>query len=143
MTGEAEYPRAEPVWVMDATVVAVHGLQVAEHGGVDGTRDEGLLASALARPIHLFAYGDETVATDLPSLATAYAFGIARNYPFFDGNKRTALVVARTFLLLNGLGVAATQEEKHRTFLALAGGSLSEEALCAWFRERAVRDSPF
>ncbi|MCA1568334.1 MAG: type II toxin-antitoxin system death-on-curing family toxin [Acidobacteria bacterium] len=120
------------VWVREDVVVAVHLRQLAEHGGSEGIRDEGLLRSALARPQNLLAYGAPT--PDLASLAAAYAFGIAGNHPFVDGNKRTALVVARLFLLLNGANLAATQEEKYSIFLALAAGELSEEALAEWVR---------
>jgi death-on-curing protein len=122
------------VWVREDVVRAVHLRQLAEHGGGEGIRDEGLLQSALARPQNLLAYGDP--APDLAALAAAYAYGIASNHPFVDGNKRTALVVARLFLLLNGANLAATQEEKYSIFLALAGGRLPEEALAEWLRAR-------
>src|SRR6266487_6808364 len=85
--------------------------------------------SALARPQNLLAYGDEP---DLAALAAAYAFGIARNHPFIDGNKRTALVTARTFLLLNGVNLEANQDEKYLTFLQLAQVTLTEEQLADW-----------
>jgi death-on-curing protein len=120
------------VWVREDVVLAVHLRQLAEHGGGEGVRDEGLLRSALARPQNLLAYGDPP--PDLASLAAAYAYGIARNHPFVDGNKRTALVVARLFLLLNGVNLVATQEEKYLTFLKLADGELSEGELTNWVR---------
>ena len=120
------------VWVREDVVLALHLRQLAEHGGGEGVRDEGLLRSALARPQNLLAYGDPR--PDLASLAAAYAYGIARNHPFVDGNKRTALVVARLFLLLNGVNLVATQEEKYLTFLKLAAGELSEEDLADWVR---------
>lgn len=122
------------VWVREDVVRAVHLRQLAEHGGGEGIRDEGLLQSALARPQNLLAYGDP--APDLAALAAAYAYGSASNHPFVDGNKRTALVVARLFLLLNGANLAATQEEKYSIFLALAAGRLPEEALAEWLRAR-------
>lgn len=122
------------VWVREDVVLAVHLRQLAEHGGSEGIRDEGLLQSALARPQNLLAYGDPT--PDLAALSAAYAYGIASNHPFVDGNKRTALVVARLFLLLNGANLAATQEEKYSIFLALAAGRLPEEALAEWLRAR-------
>ena len=125
---------AETVWLLEEAVRAIHERQIAEHGGSSGLRDEGLLQSALARPQHLAAYGDPP--PDLAALAAAYAFGIARNHPFIDGNKRTALVAARTFLLVNGANLEASQEEKYLTFLRLAGGSLSEEELADWIRQR-------
>lgn len=114
---------------------AIHQRQIAEHGGSSGVRDDGLLLSALARPQNLLAYGEQKA--DLAALAAAYAFGIVRNHPFVDGNKRTALVAARTFLLLNGLDLEASQEEKYLTFLQLAEGSISEEELAEWIRQRS------
>ena len=105
---------------------------------MDGVRDPGLLSSALARPKHLFAYEANT--TDLAALAAAYAFGIARNHPFIDGNKRTALVVCRTFLLINECDIVATKEDKYTTFMQLAEGSLAEEQLADWFRKHLKKD---
>lgn len=119
-------------WLLEETVYVIHKRQIAEHGGGDGLRDEGLLLSALARPQNLLAYSEDT--PDISSLAASYGFGIAKNHPFVDGNKRTALVVARTFLLLNGFSLNASQEEKYLTFLKLAEGNLSEEELAAWIR---------
>ena len=123
----------EIIWLLEEVVGAIHERQISEHGGSSGVRDEGLLLSALARPQHLLAYGEPP--PDAAALAAAYAVGIARNHPFIDGNKRTALVVARTFLLLNGSDVEASQEEKYLTFLRLAEGSLTEEELVAWIRQ--------
>jgi death-on-curing protein len=117
-------------WLSRAAVVAIHGEQVAEHGGAPGLRDAGLLESALARPQHAAAYGDP----DAAALAAAYAFGIIRNHPFVDGNKRTGFVVGATFLLLNELDLAASEQEVVEHFWRLAEGSLSEEELAAWFR---------
>jgi death-on-curing protein len=108
--------------------------QIAEHGGTSGVRDEGLLESALARPQQLHVYGDP--APDLAELAAALAFGLARNHPFIDGNKRTAHVVYRTFLALNGADLAATDEEKYTSMLALAEGKLAERDFAAWLRAR-------
>jgi death-on-curing protein len=122
----------EPVWVRDDVVLAIHRRQLAENGGSDGVRDPGLLSSALARPRNLLAYGEP--APDLPALAAAYAYGIVRNHPFVDGNKRTGYVVCRTFLLINGQDIDASQQEKYLTFLHLAEGSLEEEALSGWIR---------
>ena len=123
-----------PVWVRDDVVLAIHRRQLAEHGGAGGIRDEGLLASALAKPRNLLAYSAE--APDLAALAASYGYGIVRNHPFLDGNKRTAFVVCRTFLLLNGLDLSASKEEKYQTFLRLADGALSETELGAWIRQR-------
>jgi death on curing protein len=125
---------AEIVWLLEETVLAVHSRQISEHGGRLGIRDEGLLLSALARPQNLAAYGDPL--PDLAALAASYAYGIARNHPFIDGNKRVALVAARTFLLINGTDLEATQEEKYVTFLRLAEGGLSEKELAEWIRTR-------
>lgn len=122
-------------WLRTDTVLAIHKMQIAEHGGDAGVRDLGLLDSALVRPKNIHAY--ETDA-DVARLAAAYGFGIAKNHPFVDGNKRTALVATRTFLLINGFGFDATQKEKYLTFLALAEGSLSEDELAGWIRERIV-----
>ena len=84
-------------WLLEETVYAIHKRQIAEHGGSDGVRDEGLLLSALTRPKNLLAYSEQT--PDISALAASLAFGIAKNHPFIDGNKRTALIVPRTFLL--------------------------------------------
>lgn len=124
---------SEPVWIRADVALAIHRRQLSEHGGAEGVRDAGLLASALARPRNLVAHSE--VGPDFATLASAYAFGIARNHPFVDGNKRTAYVVCRTFLVLNGLDLAASREEKYSTFLKLAGGELSEDELVTWMRE--------
>jgi death-on-curing protein len=120
-------------WVIKSSVLAMHREQVAEHGGTDGIRDEGLLDSALARPQNLLAYGEDI---DVGALAASYAFGIAKNHPFLDGNKRTALVVAITFLNLNGFDFEAPPSETYAQFLGLAEGIVSEEDLAAWLRLR-------
>jgi death-on-curing protein len=124
----------QTVWLLEETLTAIHHRQIAEHGGSDGLRDDGLLSSALARPQNLLAYRESH--RDLASLAAAYAYGIARNHPFVDGNKRTALVAARTFLILNGVDLEATQDDKVLTFLSLAEGAVSEEELADWIRKR-------
>jgi death-on-curing protein len=111
--------------------MAAHTEQVAEHGGGDGVRDQGLLDSAIARPLNLARYGEP----DAADLAAAYAFGIARNHPFVDGNKRTAAVVSETFLVLNGHQLTATDAELVVAFVALAGGELSEDEMADWFRQ--------
>ncbi len=126
----------EPIWIRDDVVVAIHRRQLAEHGGGTGIRDPGLLASALARPKNLIAYSDEA---DLPALAAAYAYGIVRNHPFVDGNKRTAFVVCRVFLTLNGCELDASREEKYLKFLNLAEGRLSENELAEWLRGHLLR----
>ena len=128
------------VWLEKAVVLALHDRQVAEHGGSHGVRDEGLLESALARAQQLHAYGDP--APDLADLAATLAYGLARNHPFVDGNKRTAHVAYRTFLALNGAELLATDEEKYVAILALAEGKLPERDFAAWLRERLRFESP-
>ena len=125
-----------PVWIEKRVVLAYHDMQLAEHGGSTGVRDEGLLESALARPQNVAAYADDVPA--LYRLAAAYAFGIARNHPFVDGNKRTAFVTAIAFLERNGVAFAASQQEAYLTFYDLAAGKLSEEELTAWFEKNSA-----
>lgn len=122
--------RSEPVWLEEAVALAIHDRQLAEHGGGSGVRDAGLLDSALAKPRNRWGYGED----DLCTLAAAYAHGVARNHPLVDGNKRTAWVLARLFLALNGVELAFAAEDAIRTMLTLAAGELSEEELAAWFR---------
>jgi death-on-curing protein len=122
------------VWIDIAVLRAAHDEQLAEHGGGAGTRDEGLLDSAVARARNQAAYGEP----DLADLAAAYGFGIARNHPFVDGNKRTALVAIELFLLLNGVELQATDAECVLTILDLAAGKLDEAELAAWIRARTV-----
>ena len=113
---------------------AIHERLIAEHGGNPGIRDENLLELALARPQQLFAYREPR--PDLAELAATLAFGLARNHPFVDANKRTALVCYRTFLALNDLELVASGEEKFRTLIALAEGQLSERKFADWLRSR-------
>jgi death-on-curing protein len=122
-------------WIELETALAIHKRQIAEHGGSDGVRDEGLLSSALARAKNVLAYSDDA---DIAALAAAYAYGIAKNHPFIDGNKRTALVVMRTFLAVNGHDIHASQEDKYIAFLSLADGSLDEDELIQWIRSRLI-----
>ncbi len=122
------------IWVAVAVAQAAHLEQLAEHGGGEGVRDARLLESAMARLQNLLAYGDP----DAAALAAAYAYGIARNHPFTDGNKRTAAVVSETFLVLNGYTLNATDAELVVAFLALAAGELTEEELADWFRVHLV-----
>jgi death-on-curing protein len=127
------------LWVTLDVARAAHLEQLAEHGGGEGVRDERLLDSAMARPQNLAAYGEP----DAAALAAAYAYGIARNHPFVDGNKRTAVVVSETFLILNGFVLGATDAELVVAFLALAAGELSEDELADWFRTRiSVQTTP-
>ncbi len=127
---------SEWVWIRPDLVDAIHDRQLAEHGGPSGIRDRGALQSALARAQNRAAYGDP----DAADLAAAYAFGVARNHPFVDGNKRTAWVLARLFLALNGQLLEFDDADAIRTVLALAAGELREEGLATWLRER-VRES--
>ena len=122
------------IWIGKVLVLAIHERQLAEHGGTGGVRDDALLESALARPQQLRAYGDP--APDLCDFAAALAYGLARNHPFLDGNKRTAHVAYRTFLALNGAEFSAGNEEKYVTMMALAEGRLAERDFAAWLRER-------
>jgi death on curing protein len=120
------------IWVATDVALAAHREQLAEHGGGEGVRDERLLDSAMARAPNLTAYGEP----DAAALAATYAFGIARNLPFVDGNKRTAAVVSETFLVLNGHALSASDAELVVAFLALASSDLSEDELADWFRTR-------
>jgi death on curing protein len=122
----------EPKWIRLEAVVAAHSKQLARHGGIEGVRDIGLLESALSRPRNLFVYQSP----DIADLAAAYAFGIVRNHPFLDGNKRTALATCRAFLLVNGYTVDASQDEKAEIILKLAASELSEHEFAAWLRDR-------
>lgn len=126
--------RIEPVWLDAAEALAIHDRQLAEHGGGGGVRDHGMLESALGRPRNRWAYGED----DPAALAAAYAFGVARNHPFIDGNKRTAWVLARLFLALNGHSLSFDADDAIRTVLALAAGKLPEEDLVDWFRQHIV-----
>jgi death-on-curing protein len=121
-------------WIRLNEALAMHGERLAEHGGLDGVRDQGMLESAMARPVNLAAYGNP----DVHDLAAAYAFGLARNHPFADGNKRTAFVVSATFLLLNGRELTAEEIEVVEIFVALAAGEIEENELAAWFRNKSI-----
>jgi death-on-curing protein len=125
----------EPRWVSKRAVLALHAEQLAEHGGSEGIRDESLLDSALAKPKNVFAYAESP---DLSSLAASYAYGIARNRAFVDGNKRTALVISILFLNRNGWDIEASKTEVYDTFWRVAEGSMNEQELTAWFTSHAV-----
>ena len=122
------------VWIEREVIVAVHDMQLAEHGGLPGTRDAGLLDSALGRPQHLAAYGEP----DIAALAAAYGWGIARNHPFIDGNKRTAFVAIELFLQLNGGALHASDADCVLTMLSVAAGDLPEDTLADWLRRHAA-----
>jgi death-on-curing protein len=125
----------EPRWLTRVVLDAIHTDQIREHGGLLGLRDEAGLESALARARHKRLYEG---LSDLPSLATAYGFGLARNHPYSDGNNRVAFVAMLTFLAINGLDVDATDEDALRTMLALAARRMTESELAKWLRSRAV-----
>ena len=123
------------VWIDEAVVHAVHEEQLAEHGGSAGLRDQGLLESALARPQHLESYGDP----DIAACAAAYGYGLSRNHPFVDGNKRTAFVAVELFLFLNGHVLEAPDVDCVLTMLRVAEGSISEEDFAAWIRQHSKK----
>jgi death-on-curing protein len=119
------------VWLRLDVLLAVHEEQLVEHGGPSGVRDQGLLESALARPQQLAAYGEP----DASALAAALTWGLAKNHPFVDGNKRTAFVAMELFLLCNGYVLTASDPQCVLTMLAVAAGEMSEEALAKWLRQ--------
>ncbi len=121
---------ADWTWLRREALTAIHAEQLAEHGGSTGVRDQGLLDSALARPENLAAYGEP----DIFDLAAAYAFGIVKNHPFIDGNKRAGFMAGATFLALNGVDLVASEMEAVMKVLALASSELSEEGFAAWLR---------
>ena len=127
-----------PIWINLRVVQAFHDRQINEHGGLPGLRDEGLLFSALSRPENAYHYSDPK--PDVAELAAAYGFGLAKNHPFNDANKRTALIAMRLFLKLNGYDLAASAEDKYKTIISVAASDISEDELAQWVREnlRAV-----
>lgn len=122
---------AEPQWLDIDLVLDFHAEQLALFGGPEGVRDFGLLESALARPVNKLSYGE----TDIAALAAAYGFGIAKNHPFIDGNKRTALASMIVFLGLNKLDIEASPQELTAVVLSLAAGEISEDVLAHWLRQ--------
>ena len=118
----------EPVWITKLEVLAIHGRQLAEHGGAPGIRDTGSLESAIARPQQIYAYGDP----DIVDPATAYTAGIVRNHPFIDGNKRTGFVIGVLFVELNGRRFTGAEPDATQAVLDLAAGEMSERAFAAW-----------
>jgi death-on-curing protein len=121
----------EPRWLSLTVVLAIHSDQIREHGGSLGVRDKGLLESALARPRNLVNYQPQS---DVLALAASYGFGIAKNHPFIDGNKRVAFQVMYTFLGLNGFTISATEPEAVEVMLALASGAIGESEVEVWLR---------
>jgi death-on-curing protein len=126
----------EPVWIREIEAFALHKRLLSQFGGSEGLRDSAMLDSALSRPKNRFAYSEQP--PTLGELAAAYAYGICKNHPFVDGNKRTAMAVAMLFSEYNGAEVTATQEAAYLTFLGLAEGSISEEELTIWFAENSA-----
>jgi death-on-curing protein len=122
---------SEPFWLTRQIIVAIHDEQLAIHGGASGLRDEGMLESALDRPRNRWAYES----AEFAELAAAYAFGIARNHPFVDGNKRTSLLALYTFLGVNGVDFAVAEADAAAMILSLAAGEVSEESLTRWVRD--------
>ena len=123
----------EPIWLNREDCLAIHEMMLAQHGGLAGVRDEGLLESALSKARHLFAYGSPTLA----EMAASYAAGIILNHPFLDGNKRTGFMLAATFLELNGLEFTATEESVIDMTLALASGKLKPAAYAEWLTKNS------
>lgn len=121
----------EPIWLDVEILIDLHAEQLALFGGPDGIRDQGMLESALGRPINKFSYGE----VDLAALAAAYAFGIARNHPFVDGNKRAAFGALIVFLGLNDIDFLVSPESATAMILALAAGEVNEEGLTRWIRD--------
>ena len=128
--------RAEPRWLSRVVVDATHNDQIREHGGLPGIRDENALESALARPQQKWQYSDRT---DFSALAAAYAFGLVKDHPYRDGNRRIGFLAMVTFLGVNGLDFSATDADVVATILALADGRISEEALADWIRRHSSK----
>jgi len=128
--------RSEPRWLSRVVVDAIHHDQLREHGGLTGVRDENALESALARPLQKWQYEDHA---DLATFASAYAFGLVRNHPYRDGNKRIGFLALVTFLGVNGVDFLATDADVVAQMVALAEGSMSEDALADWIRKHSSK----
>ena len=124
---------SEPTWSNLRVIQAFHDRQINEHGGLPGLRNEGLLLSALSRPENAYHCSDSK--PDAAELAAAYGFGFAKNYPFNDANKRTALIAMRLFLRLNGYDLAASPEDKYKMIIRVAASNISENELAQWIRK--------
>ena len=122
----------EPIWINLRVIKAFHDRQIKEHGGLPGLRDDRLLLSALSRPENAYHYSNPK--PDVAELAAAYGFGLAKNHPFNDANKRTALIAMRLFLKLNGYDLAAPPDEKYKTIIRVAASDVSKEELAQWIR---------
>jgi len=123
----------EPIWTNLRVIKAFHDRQINEHGGLPGLRDKGLLLSALSRPENTYHYSSPK--PDVAELAAAYGFGLAKNHPFNDANKRTALIAMRLFLKLNGYDLATSPEDKYKTIIRVAASDISEDELAHWIRK--------
>jgi len=123
----------KPIWINLRVIKAFHDRQINEHGGLPGLRDEELLLSALSRPENAYHYSNPKL--DISELAAAYGFGVAKNYPFNDANKRTALIAMRLFLKLNGYDLATSPEDKYKTIIRVAASAISEGEFAQWIRE--------
>lgn len=127
----------DPIWMSVELTQAIHDRQLAEHGGMAGIRDIGTLESALGRPRQHFSYADPT--PTISELAADYAFGLAKNHPFIDGNKRTAYVLCRTFLILNGYDITASKPDRYGIFLQLAAGEIKRSELAHWLTDNTQK----
>ena len=123
----------EPIWINLRVIKAFHDRQINEHGGLPGLGDEELFLSALLRPENAYHYSDRK--PDVAELAAAYGFGLAKNQPFNDSNKRTALIAMRLFLKLNGYDLAASPEDKYKTIIYVAASDITEDELAQWIRK--------
>jgi len=128
---------AEPTWLLDTTVLVAHEISLANFGGGEGIRDEGLLQSAPARPRNLYAYGEPT----LFELAASYSYGIVNNHPFIDGNKRTGFLAGAAFLELNGYRLIAAEPEATAVILGVASGTIAESELADWLRQHSRKEN--
>ena len=122
-------------WITKSALMLLHGESLATHGGGEGLRDEGLLDSALARPLNLLAYAAADAPPDVAALAASYTVGLAKNHPFVDGNKRAAFLATGLFLYLNGYRLEASQADATLTMLAVATGDITEDAFADWLRQ--------
>ena len=129
-------------WISKQALLILHDESLATHGGSSGMRDEGLLDSALARPLNMIAYADAANPPDIAALASAYCIGLAKNHPFVDGNKRAAFLATGLFLHLNGYRLTATQTDATLTVLAVAASDLSEAEFANWLRQRIGARKP-
>ncbi|CAM3327129.1 type II toxin-antitoxin system death-on-curing family toxin [Polaromonas hydrogenivorans] len=125
-------------WVSKSSLLLLHGESLAEHGGATGLRDEGLLDSALGRPLNLLAYASQDEAPDFAALAASYTVGLAKNHPFVDDNKRAAFLATGLFLYLNGYRLNASQADATITMFAVASGEITESEFAAWLRRHAA-----